>query len=77
MTVRTIIHEPPPAEAVRSIACPLCAAAPGWSCGLSGSHLARWLRAFAFGLVSRADLVAAVGGLVVVSAAQLVPECAA
>lgn len=78
MTVRTILPDrPAPADAARSIVCPLCRAPEGSACAVTGSHLSRWLRAFALGLIDRADLTDAVGGLVVVSASQLVPERAA
>ncbi len=59
------------------LACPLCSAPPGWKCGLTASHLARWLRAFALCLVTRDERIGAVCGLVVVTAAQLVEERAA
>ncbi len=64
---------------VRRQACPQCGARPYGPCSTSppGDCLARWLRAFAFGYITRAELIEAVRGLVVISAAQLVEERAA
>lgn len=65
-----------PAEAVLTLRCPLCSAAPALPCGLNGSHLSRWLRAFALGLIARAELIEAVRDLVVISAWQIVERAA-
>lgn len=69
--------QPLTASAVRAIPCPLCSAPTGVRCGLTGCHLTRWLRAFALSLISREQLFEAVGGLVVLTAWQLVEERAA
>ena len=66
---------PAASEQVLTISCPLCCA-PSSSCGLTGSHLARWLRAFAMCRISREDLIVAVHALVVVSASQIVERAA-
>ena len=64
---------------VRRNACPQCGALRYGPCQVSppGDCLARWLRAFALGYITRPELIEAVRGLVVVSAAQLVSERAA
>ncbi|HVB45600.1 MAG TPA: hypothetical protein VNF47_23235 [Streptosporangiaceae bacterium] len=62
--------------AVVSLERPLCTAPAGWSCAVTGDHLARWLRAFAQGLITRDELIGAVRGLVVISASQLVERAA-
>ena len=59
---------------VRTIACPLCSAPPLRPCGPDGSHLARWLRAFAVCRITRTQLTAAVAGRVVVDACQVIGE---
>jgi hypothetical protein len=59
---------------VQTITCPLCSASIGATCGLTGCHLARWLRAFALCLITREQLVEAIRGLIVITAAQLVEE---
>lgn len=64
-------------QLVLTISCPLCSAPASSTCGLTGSHLARWLRAFALSRITRADLIEAVRGMVVISAAQLVEKRAA
>ena len=64
---------------VRRQACPQCGTSPYGPCSASppGDCLARWLRAFALCKITREDLINAVRGLVVISAAQLVEERAA
>ena len=74
---RGVARRPGGGARVLSLACPLRSAPPGWKCGLTASHLARWLRAFALCLVTRDERIGAVCGLVVVTAAQLVEERAA
>ena len=62
--------------AVRLGSCPLCGARPYHVCQVSppGDHLARHLAAFDAGRVSRDDVKTAIGALVVISPAAIVPE---
>ena len=64
---------------VRRNACPQCSARAYGPCQVSppGDCLARWLAAYTAGKITRADLIGVVGGLVVITAAQLVDERAA
>ena len=66
-----------PAEAVRGLACELCGLAPGVPCSARGDHVVRWLAGYAAGAISREDLKAAIGRLVVIAKWQVVPERAA
>ncbi len=66
----------PPSAAVLAIECQLCGAPTGWPCKLTGSHLARWLRAFSLDLIDRAELVGALHGLIVIAATQVIDESA-
>lgn len=62
--------------AVRWRPCPVCGTGSYSPCQVrpAGDHLARWLATYAAGKITRADLIGVVGGLVVISAAQLVEE---
>jgi hypothetical protein len=58
------------ADLVRMANCPHCWQRPGRPCtvsGPAGDHLARWQRAERRGLISRAELAAAVAGLEVIA----------
>jgi hypothetical protein len=60
----------PVAERVRLANCPQCWQRPGRPCtitGPDGDHLARWQRAERRGLITRAELAAAVDGLDVIA----------
>ncbi len=61
---------------VRRNVCTRCGARTYGPCQVSppGDCLARWLRAYSPGRITRADLIAAIGGLVIITAAQLVEE---
>ncbi len=61
------------ALAVR-VPCGFCWAPPGTPCGEDGLHLARYLRAYRRGLVSRKVITSACLDLPAVSAGQLVAE---
>ena len=57
--------------------CPHCWQVPGRPCVLAspaGDHLARWLRAERRGVVTRAELAAAVGGLEVIAAHAIIRD---
>lgn len=77
---QTLPPEPSPAELVRAGLCPLCWAPPGRPCsvvGPPGDHLARYIAAVKLGLLSRADLAAVVGALVVIADHVMILERAA
>jgi hypothetical protein len=61
---------------VRRKRCPQCRAGAYGLCSVKppGDCLARWLAAYAAGRITRADLIGAISGLVVISATQLVQE---
>ncbi len=61
------------AEAVRQTRCRLCRRRPGKPCTRRGDHLGRWVRAFADGQISHADLAAVIASLTVVSWRAVVP----
>ncbi len=67
-----------PAQAVRSVRCP-CTAPPGWPCGPSGDHLARYLRAEQRGAIARQHLLQVIEGLDVITPNLLIrpPDAAA
>lgn len=56
-----------PAERARMATCPACWAGPGAPCAADGLHLARYNRAERRGLISRAELAAAISGLTVIT----------
>ena len=62
--------------AVRWRRCPQCAARAYSPCQVRprADCLARWLAAYKAGKITRADLIGAISGLVVITAAQLVQE---
>lgn len=60
----------PPAERVLQAECGHCWQA---SCAPGGSHLARWLRAERRGLISRAEVAAAIDGLTVITLGTVIP----
>jgi hypothetical protein len=59
------------AQAARSVDCP-CQAGPGMSCGLSGDHLARYLRAEQSGAIKRESLKDVIAGLDVIAPQVLI-----
>ena len=64
-------------ETVRSLARPVCRHRAGVACSPHGEHVGRYLTAYARRRLTKADLIAAISGLGVISARQLVPERAA
>jgi hypothetical protein len=64
---------------VRLIRCDLCWAPPGEACQRkpAGDHLARYTAAVKLGLLSRGELAAVVGGLVVIADHVVILERAA
>jgi hypothetical protein len=73
----TLVGPPPPPERVRQQPCNLCGRAAGVRCSRKGSHLARWLGAYAAKAINRDELVSVIVGLVVLHAKVIVPERAA
>jgi hypothetical protein len=67
----------PPPERVRQQPCHLCGKPAGERCSRKGSHLARWLHAYAEKAISRDELKAIIAGLVLLHAKVIVPERAA
>ena len=63
------------ARAVR-VPCGFCWAPPGTPCAPEGLHLARYLRAYPRGLISKDVMTSACLALLVVSPGQLVAEIA-
>jgi hypothetical protein len=63
------------AAQVRSVPCGLCWAAPGTPCQSEpeADHLARWLSALTLGRVTRDDVAAVIGRLVVITKWAIVP----
>jgi hypothetical protein len=59
------------------VSCGFCWARPGSVCEVEGLHLARFVRAYRRGLISREELAAVCGPLAHVSAGQVVAEVAA
>ena len=73
------IAEPVPSSerSVRSLVCPLCWAASGRTCtitGPDGDHLARWLEAERRGVITPDQLAAVVGTLEVTAAHVIVRD---
>jgi hypothetical protein len=64
------------ARAVRAVKCRLCGTAPSTPCTSKGDHLARWLAAYAYGAISRADLMEVVVRLTVVTKWCLITDAA-
>jgi hypothetical protein len=54
--------------------CGFCWVAPGTACASQGQHLARYLRAYRRGLISREDVAAVCRSLPVVSAGQVITD---
>jgi hypothetical protein len=72
-----ISHAPSEVPALaRAVTCGHCRKGPGVRCAAGGSHLARYQAAERLGVISRADLVAVVRGLVVVAGHVIVPDAA-
>lgn len=61
-------------QGARRMTCGFCWQAPGEPCTAGGYHLARFLRAFQHGLISRAELVGVLATLTVISEASVVTE---
>jgi len=55
----------------------VCRHRAGVACSPHGEHVGRYLTAYARRRLTKADLIAAISGLGVISARQLVPERAA
>jgi len=64
---------------VRLLRCSQCSTGPGVPCQRDprADHLARWLDSFRAGHITRAHLVAAIGGMVVLAGSEFVAERAA
>ena len=62
--------------AVRWRQCPICGTGPYSPCQLipAADHLGRWLAAYETGKLTRAEMAEVVGGLVVITAAELIEE---
>lgn len=62
--------------AVRWRQCPVCGIGAYSPCQLrpAADHLGRWLATYEAGKITRANLAAVIGGLVVIAAAELVEE---
>jgi hypothetical protein len=58
------------------VPCGFCWAVPGTVCGIDGLHLARFVRAYRRGLLSREELAVLCGPPAQVSAGQVVAEVA-
>jgi hypothetical protein len=58
------------------VSCGFCWAIPGTRCGEDGLHLARYVRAYRRGLISREALAGICEGLPQVSAGHIVAEVA-
>jgi len=56
------------------VPCGQCWRVPAEPCTPDGDHLARWLRAERRGVVTRAELAAAVGGLEVIAAHAIIRD---
>jgi hypothetical protein len=72
----TVDHATVPAEAVRQVPCTLCWARSGTPCQRRpvADHLQRWLDAYSAEQVTKDDLGAVFGQVVVVTRWQVVPE---
>ncbi len=77
--METIPQTISPAETVRQLPCTLCWARSGTPCQRRpvADHLQRWLDAYSAGQVTKDDLGAVFGQVVVVTRWQVVPERAA
>ena len=77
--METIPQTISPAETVRQLPCTLCWARSGTPCQRRpvADHLQRWLDAYTAGQVTKDDLGAVFGQVVVVTRWQVVPERAA
>ena len=74
MTMTDTVQTAAPPDGVRGLTCSLCLAVPGSPCRPAGDHLARWLRAYAAGLVTRDELAAVIRALVVITKWCIIPD---